>query len=188
MLGVSSRCSCIGLFRKMDILTFLCLYIFLWMSFVLNNINNFHTNSCVHEINTIYKKQFRRPVAILSCYQMGVYFSGKRIFNNLPPIISDLKKRQISLQSCVVEPSCFTFIIPYLNLLLELWIGAVRLVKLLWLYAILFTIEYYRNRSRVCPRKTHCFLNDISTRKFMNDWYRELGRMENQVLKRQLVL
>jgi hypothetical protein len=148
MLGVSSRRSCIVFFRKMDILTFLCLYVFLWMTFVLNDINNFHTNSRVHEINTIYKKQLCRPVVNLSCYQMGVYFSGERIFNNVSPLISDLKKWQISLQSCVVEPSCFTFIILYLNLLLELRIHAVLLVKLLWrantyTFAIVYVLTLY---------------------------------------------
>ena len=62
------------------------------MLFVLNDFNNFHTNSPLHEINTRYKIQLHRPVVNLSCYQRGVYYSGIRIFKSLPSAISDLKK------------------------------------------------------------------------------------------------
>jgi len=111
MLGVSPRCSSIYLFRKLDILTFPCLNIVSLMLFV-HNFNNFHTNSCVREINTRYMKQFHRPVVILSCYQMGVYYSGIRIFNNLPSIISDLRKDKsrfrAALRSCLVLHSFYS--------------------------------------------------------------------------------
>jgi fumarate reductase subunit D len=106
VLGVSPRCSCIDLFKKLDILAFPCLYVFSLMLFVLNNFNNFHTNSRVREINTRYKKQLHRPVVNLSCYQIGVYYSGIRMFNILPSIISDIKKDKsrfrAALRSCLV--------------------------------------------------------------------------------------
>jgi hypothetical protein len=54
MIGVLPKFLCKGL-RKVDILTFPCLYIFSLMLFVLNNFNTFYTNSSVHEINTRYK-------------------------------------------------------------------------------------------------------------------------------------
>ena len=82
------------------------------MLFIPNNFNNFHTNSCFREINTRYEKQLHTPVVNLSCYQMGVYYSGIRIFNNLPSKISDLKN-DISLQRCVMELSCIAFILFY---------------------------------------------------------------------------
>jgi hypothetical protein len=82
MLGDSPTCSCIDFFRKLNMYSFPCVYIFSLMLFVPYNFNNFHTNSCFREINTRYKKQLHRPVVNLSCYQIGVYFSGIRVFNS----------------------------------------------------------------------------------------------------------
>ena len=112
MLGVSPRCSCIDLFKKLVILTFPCLCIFSLMLFV-HKFNNFHPNSCVREINTRYTEQLHRPVVNLSCYQMGVYYySGIRIFNNLPSIISDLKndksRFRAALRSCLILLSFYS--------------------------------------------------------------------------------
>ena len=61
MMAVLPRCLCRGLFRKLVILTFPCLCTFSLMLFVLNNFNNFHTKSNVHEIHTRYKNQLQRP-------------------------------------------------------------------------------------------------------------------------------
>jgi len=75
-MGVLPRLSCRGLFRKLDILTFLCSYIFSVL-LVLNNFNNFHTISVkIHEINTRNKNQLHTSVVNLSCYQRGVYCLG----------------------------------------------------------------------------------------------------------------
>jgi hypothetical protein len=95
-IAVSPKFSCRDLFSKVDILIFPCLYIFPLMLFVLNNFNNFHTNSLVHEINTRYKYQLQRPVVNLPCYQRGVYYSGIRIFSSLPSAIYNLK----NIKSC----------------------------------------------------------------------------------------
>jgi len=112
MIGVSPKFLCRGLFRRVDILTFPCLYIFSLMLLLLNNFNNLHTNSSVHEINTRYKYQIQRPVVNLPCYQRGVYYSGITIFSSLPLAIYNLKNTyQISLQSCIAELSCTIFIV-----------------------------------------------------------------------------
>jgi len=84
MEGVSPKFSSRGLFRTVDILTFPRLCIFLLMLLLLNNFNNFHTNSSVHESNTRYKYQIQRPVVKLTCYQRGVYYSGIMKFCSLP--------------------------------------------------------------------------------------------------------
>ena len=74
MMGVLPRWSCSGLFRKLDILTFPCSYVFSLILLVLNNFNNFHTISMkIREINTRNKNHLHRPVVNLSCYQRGVY-------------------------------------------------------------------------------------------------------------------
>ena len=75
------------------------------MPFVLSNLSNFHTNSSVHEINSRYKNQLHRPVVKLSFYQIGISYSGIRIFNNLTSIISDLKNDKSRFRAAL--PSCF---------------------------------------------------------------------------------
>ena len=77
MVGVSPRCLGRGFFHKLDILNFQCLCIFSLMLFVLKDLNNFHTNSYVHENNTRYKNQLHRPVANLSSYQRIILFWDK---------------------------------------------------------------------------------------------------------------
>jgi hypothetical protein len=66
MVGATSRCSCRSLFRKLDILTLPCLYIYSLMLFVLKNMDNYQTNSSTHKINTRCTNQLHRPVANLS--------------------------------------------------------------------------------------------------------------------------
>jgi len=60
MVGVTSRCSCRSLFRKIGHLTPPCLYIYLLMIYVVNNWDNYHMNS---SIDRRYKNQLHRPVA-----------------------------------------------------------------------------------------------------------------------------
>jgi hypothetical protein len=55
MVGVTSRCSCRSLFKKLDILTLLCLYIFLVRMYVVSNLDNYHMNSSIRRIDTRYK-------------------------------------------------------------------------------------------------------------------------------------
>ena len=111
MEGVSPKFSSRGLFRTVDILTFPRLCIFLLMLLLLNNFNNFHTNSSVHESNTRYKYQIQRPVVKLTCYQRGVYYSGITIFSSLPSGIYNLKNTKFrfrpALQSSVAIYSLY---------------------------------------------------------------------------------
>jgi hypothetical protein len=72
MAGVRSRCSCRGLFKRLDVLPVPCQYIFSLMTFVVDNLGSFHTNSFVHGLNTRNKTQLHRPIANLSCFQKDV--------------------------------------------------------------------------------------------------------------------
>jgi hypothetical protein len=103
MVGAGPRHTRGGLFRKLNILPNRCVYIFALMMFVINNLEKFQTNSFIHGINTRNSAQLHRPVANLSSYQRGVYYSGIKLFNSLPINIINLKnnKKQfrIALQS-----------------------------------------------------------------------------------------
>jgi hypothetical protein len=59
--------------------------------FVINNLEKFQANSFVHGINTSNSAQLHRPIANLSSYQRGVYYSGIKLFNSLPINIINLK-------------------------------------------------------------------------------------------------
>jgi hypothetical protein len=107
---------CRSLFRKLDILTFPCLDIFSLMLFVLNNSNNFHTNSSVHETNTRYKYQLQRSVVNLSCYQRRVYYSGIRIFSSWPTAIYNLINVKSHVRAAMQSyPALYS--LNYINLL-----------------------------------------------------------------------
>jgi hypothetical protein len=61
------------------------------MMFVINNLEKFQTNSFVHGINTRKSAQLHRPIANLSSYQRGVYYSGIKLFSSLTINIINLK-------------------------------------------------------------------------------------------------
>jgi hypothetical protein len=94
MVGASSRCWCRSLFRKLEILTLPCLYIYSLMLFVLKNMDNYQTNSSIHTINIRCKNQLHRPVTNLSSFQKGVFYSGLRIFDSLQSIIFECQNNK----------------------------------------------------------------------------------------------
>jgi hypothetical protein len=54
------------------------------MMFVLNNVDEFRTNSSVHGINIRCKIQLHVPSVRLSSVQKGVSYSSVKIVNSLP--------------------------------------------------------------------------------------------------------
>ena len=53
--------------------------------FVVENKSSFQLKSEMHGINTRQNSNLYHPQANLTLYQKGVYYSGVKIFNNLPP-------------------------------------------------------------------------------------------------------
>jgi hypothetical protein len=90
MVGVKPQNSCRGLFKRLQILPHPCEYMFSLLNFIINNQEHFQTNSAVHSVNTRNKHHLHRPVANLTCFQKGVYYSGIKIFNNLPSSLKSL--------------------------------------------------------------------------------------------------
>jgi hypothetical protein len=57
---------------------------------VVENLDNFQRNTDVHNLNTRRKYDLHMPNMNLTCYQKGVYYTGIKLFNNLPPTIKNL--------------------------------------------------------------------------------------------------
>ena len=71
MIGVGTRCSCKGLFKKLYVLPVPYLYI-LCDCVIVNKLENFQTNSSLNCINTRNNSKLHRHTANLSCIQKGV--------------------------------------------------------------------------------------------------------------------
>ena len=85
-----TRDSCRKLFQRLEILPLYSQYIFSISIFVVKNKHLFNTNNQIHSFHTRYKTNLHQPTANLTKYQKGVYYSGVKIFNNLPKEIKDL--------------------------------------------------------------------------------------------------
>jgi hypothetical protein len=55
--------------------------------FVVKNKDLFKTNSDAHSINTTSHYDLHIPAANLAVFQNGVWYSGIKIYNHLPPTI-----------------------------------------------------------------------------------------------------
>jgi hypothetical protein len=60
------------------------------LSFVVDNIQKFQTNSDIHNISTRYRYNLHVSNTNLSRYQKGVYYTAIKLFNSLPPTIKSL--------------------------------------------------------------------------------------------------
>jgi hypothetical protein len=101
MLGCKMRVSCKNLFRKLEILPLASQYILSLMLFVIKSKNEFVVNSEIHSINTRHYN-LHQPISKLTKYQKVIYYSGLKVYNNLPPHIKDtsddLKKFEAQLK------------------------------------------------------------------------------------------
>ena len=64
--------------------------IFFLPIFVIKNKHLFSTNYQTHSVHTRFKTNLHPPTANLTKFQKGVYYSGIKIFNDLPHNIKDL--------------------------------------------------------------------------------------------------
>ena len=82
IMNVDSRTSCRSLFKQLGILPLQSQYIYSLMSFVSTNRELFVNNADIHNFSTRSQKDLHLPIANLSVFQKGVYFSGIKIYNN----------------------------------------------------------------------------------------------------------
>ena len=90
MLGCRRLASCRNLFRKLKILPLLSQYIFSITMFIVKNKHQFTVNSEIHNINTRQHLKFHQPAPNLTRFKQGIYYSGVKIYNNLPSHIKQL--------------------------------------------------------------------------------------------------
>jgi len=102
--------SCRELFQRLEILPLYSQYItpiltiyypythnilplysqYIFSLFVIKNKHLYNTNNQIHSVHTRFKTNLHPPVANLANFRKGVYYSGIKIFNNLPRDIKDL--------------------------------------------------------------------------------------------------
>jgi hypothetical protein len=79
-----NRVLCRNLFKKLQILPLTSQYMLSLLMFVVQNKKNFLTNNENHNLDTRQRNNLYLPQANLTIYQKGAYYSGIKIFNNLP--------------------------------------------------------------------------------------------------------
>jgi hypothetical protein len=90
MTGHCNRHSCRNLFRQLGILQLKSQYIYSILLFVLKNRKLFTTNHDAHNLQTRQNNNLYLPTSTLTLYQKGVYFTGIKLFNNLPLEIKEI--------------------------------------------------------------------------------------------------
>jgi hypothetical protein len=60
------------------------------MKFLSYNLEFYTSNFPVHDINTRSRLQLHKPIANLTLYQKGMYYTSIKIFNELPEHIAEL--------------------------------------------------------------------------------------------------
>jgi hypothetical protein len=88
MAGTKRRASCRELFEKFNILPLASKFLFSLLSLEVDNIEEFQTNSDIHNISTRNTYNLHVQNTNLSKYQKGVYCAGIKLLNNLPPLLS----------------------------------------------------------------------------------------------------
>jgi len=94
MEGCGNRVSCRNLFKKLQILPMASQYILSLLMFVVQNKNCYLTNNENHNLDTRQRNNLYLPQANLTIYQKGTYYSGIKIFNNLPLQIKNVADNQ----------------------------------------------------------------------------------------------
>jgi len=78
------------LFQRLEILPLYSQYIFSPSIFVIKNKHLYNTDNQIQSVHTKFKTNLHPPIANLTKFQKGVYYSGIKIFNNLPHGIKEL--------------------------------------------------------------------------------------------------
>jgi hypothetical protein len=67
--------------------------------FIVKNKHLFTTNNPIHSVHTRFKTNLHPPIANLTKFQKGVYYSAVKTFNNLPHQIKDLANETIQFRN-----------------------------------------------------------------------------------------
>jgi hypothetical protein len=90
MLGYRRLASYRNLFKKLKILPLMSQYVFSITLLIIKNQQQFTINSEIHNINTRQHTNLHQPAPNLTGFKQDIYYSGVKIYNNLPPHIKQL--------------------------------------------------------------------------------------------------
>jgi hypothetical protein len=94
MEDCGNKASCRSLFKKFHILPLKSQYMLSLLMFLVQKKTLFLTNTENYNLDTRQKNNIYLPQAVLTIYQKGAYFSGIKIFNNLPLEIKNVADKQ----------------------------------------------------------------------------------------------
>jgi hypothetical protein len=82
--------SCQNLFKELHVLPLQSQYIFSLLMLTVKNRDCYISNSDVHTCNTRFNHNLHLPVANLTIFQKGGWYSGIKLYNHLPPMLKQL--------------------------------------------------------------------------------------------------
>jgi hypothetical protein len=85
--GLSAKFSCRGYFKKFDLLTVPCLFIYVLCIFKFNNSDLFETNSDLHRYNTRNKNDVVIPLHTSNSLSKSPYYLAATLFDHLPKLM-----------------------------------------------------------------------------------------------------
>jgi hypothetical protein len=73
------------------------------MSFIINNGENFQTNSYTHRTDTTNEYHLHRPNANLSCLRKSAFYDDIRTFNSLPRSLTSLRSEKAQFKVAIIR-------------------------------------------------------------------------------------
>jgi hypothetical protein len=90
MMGCRRLSSCRNLFKNLKILPLMSQYTLSITMFIIKHKHQFTVNSEIHNINTRQHSNLHEPAPNVTRFKHGIYYSGVKIYNNLPLHIKQL--------------------------------------------------------------------------------------------------
>jgi hypothetical protein len=119
MTGQGNRASCRNIFKQLEILPLKSQYIYSILLFVSKHKHLFKTNFTSHNIQTRQCENLHLSSSSLTVFQTGVYFSGIKIFNELPlelkKLVETPKKFKVAIRR-YLGSHCFYTVDEFVNM------------------------------------------------------------------------
>lgn len=114
--GAGPMDSCRPLFKKLNLLTLPCMYIYEICVFTKANLKSFQKKNETCKFTTRYPNRLVIPKSSTTLFQKNVSYMSVRVFNKLPDILKDLplKKFKFTLNKLLCD-KCFYSIDEFMN-------------------------------------------------------------------------
>jgi hypothetical protein len=101
MAGAQPRAPCRSMFKQLETPPVAYLYILSLVDFIIDDQEIFRTNPSIYNINTKNEHHLDRPNANPSYFQKGTFYTGIKLFNNLPPSVTILKNDKAKFRAAL---------------------------------------------------------------------------------------